>query len=53
LEVNSNKFLIVMKDGLSRIDEFELIASKWYIDITKRSLKTLKKLVWHMFFLSI
>jgi hypothetical protein len=28
LEVNSNKFLIVMKDGLSRIDEFELIASK-------------------------
>lgn len=53
LEVNSNKFLIMMKDGLSKIDEFEVVASKWYMDITKRSLKTLKKLVRHMFFMSM
>jgi len=28
LNVNSNQFLIVMKDGLSRIEEFELVATK-------------------------
>lgn len=51
LNINSNQFLIMMKDGLSKMEEFELIATKGFMDVTKRSLMTLKKLVRQMYFM--
>lgn len=48
LEISSHKFFIKMENTAGAIDNFEIIAAKWYMDIGTKSTKTLKKLVEHL-----
>lgn len=48
LEVNSNKFLITMQNIADQIEEFQIIAMKWFIELTNKIILTIKKLVEHL-----
>jgi hypothetical protein len=48
LEVNSNKFLITMQNIADQIEQFEIIAVKWFIELTNKIILTIKKLVEHL-----
>ncbi len=46
LEINSQKFLLRMWNDCDRIENFEVIATKWFIyDLTNNLVLTLKNLV--------
>lgn len=50
LEINSNKFLIVFDIAMNRIEQFEIIAVKWFVEMSLNILKTLKKIVYKLYF---
>ncbi len=46
LEINSQKFLVKMCNGTNGIEDFEVIATKWFVyDLTNNLVLTLKNLV--------
>lgn len=45
LEINSNKFLIAVHNIANRIERFEIIATKGFIEISNKIILMLKKLV--------
>ncbi len=51
LEINSQKFLIKMVNDWSSIQNFEIIASKWFVsDLTNSLIFALRSLVEHLQF---
>jgi hypothetical protein len=50
LEVNSNKFLIHIKTAMNKIEEFEILAIKGFIEISLSLLKILKTIVYKLYF---
>lgn len=50
LEINSHKFLIKIKIGLKKLEHFEIIAVKWFVDIGIKILQFLKRLVTVLYF---
>lgn len=48
LEVSSQKFIVNMVRGLDDILAFEIIAVKWFLEITTRVVECMKKLVQHL-----
>lgn len=48
LEVNSNKMLIALQGALDMIEEFEIIAIRWFIELSTSFIQTIKKLVEHL-----
>lgn len=49
LEVNSNKILITLNMLMDRIQEFEILAVKGFVEMTKEFIVTIKKLVSYLF----
>ena len=46
LEINSHKFLVRMTNNQNNIENFEVIATKWFVyDLTNNLVFTLKNLV--------
>lgn len=45
LEINSNKFLINMRNSWNAIEQLEILAIKWFIDFSNTLILTIKKLV--------
>lgn len=50
LEINSHKFLISIENLFDEIQKFEIIAVKWFIEITNKFVSMLKVLVQHLIY---
>lgn len=50
LNINSNKFLIRLETSMNKIEKFEIIAVKWFIDISVSIIKTIKKIIYKLYF---
>ncbi len=50
LNVNSNKFLIHLKVAMNKIEQFEILAVKWFVDLSVNLLKVLKRIVYSLYF---
>jgi hypothetical protein len=50
LEVNSNKFLILTKIGMNKIEQFEVLAVKGFVDLSLKLLRALKRIVYILYF---
>ena len=50
LEINSNKFLILFQTTMNKIEQFEVLAVKWFVSVSKNILKTLKRIVYKLYF---
>lgn len=50
LEINSHKFLINFKVGLKKLEQFEIIAVKGFIDMGMKIIHFLKRLVTSLYF---
>jgi len=49
LEVSSNKFLVNMvTDAAGVIQGFEIVAVKWFMELTKKVIEVVKKVVSHL-----
>lgn len=48
LEINSNKMLIAVQGALDAIEEFEILAVKGFVELSKSFITTIKKLVGHL-----
>lgn len=48
LEVNSNKFLITMQNIADQIEEFQIIAMKWFIELSNKIILMIRRLVEHL-----
>lgn len=48
LEINSNKFLIVIQKIANEIEKLEIITSKWFIEISNKIIIMIKKLIEHL-----
>jgi len=45
LEINSHKFLINIENNSDQIEKFEILSSKWFVEISNRMVLVLRKLV--------
>lgn len=45
LEINSNKFLLVLHNVANQIESLEVIATKWFIEISNKIVLMIKKLI--------
>lgn len=50
LEINSNKFLISLKAGLQKLEHFEVIAVKGFVELGMKVIRLLKKIVSALYF---
>lgn len=50
LEINSNKFLILFDIAMNRIEQFEIVAVKWFVEMSLNILRILKKIVFKLYF---
>lgn len=50
LEINSQKFFIHIKTGFKKLEQFEIIAVKWFLDLWVKVVHFLKKLVTALYF---
>lgn len=48
LEINSNKFLIAMQNVANKIEGLEIIATRWFIELSNRIILMIKRLVEHL-----
>ncbi|MFA7298284.1 MAG: hypothetical protein WC010_01430 [Candidatus Absconditabacterales bacterium] len=48
LEINSNKFLIVINHIANQIDSLEIIATKGFVEISNKIILMIKKLIEHL-----
>ncbi len=49
LEINSQKFLIRLSRVCDQIVEFEILAIKWFVELSKRIIEIIKSLIDHLF----
>lgn len=49
LEINSNKFFLSVQQFANQIQEFQIIAVKWFIELNNKLIFLLKQLVSHLF----
>ena len=49
LEVNSQKFFIRVSRVFDQIVEFEILAIKWFVEVSRRIVEMIKSLVDHLF----
>ncbi len=45
LEINSNKFLISVEKMANQIERLEIIATKWFVEISNKIIIMIKKLI--------
>lgn len=45
LEINSNKFLIAIENVANHIESFEIIATKGFVELSKKIILMIKKLI--------
>lgn len=50
LELNSNRFLIVFKTAMSHIEQFEIVAVKWFVEVTMNIVRVIRKIVYKLYF---
>ena len=50
LEINSHKFLINFKAGLKKLEQFEIIAVKGFVEMGMKIVHVLKRLVTALYF---
>ena len=48
LEINSNKFLITMHNIANEIESLEIIATKWFVELSNKIILMIKKLIEHL-----
>ncbi len=48
LEINSNKFLIAVEKIENQIERLEIIATKWFVEISNKIIRMIKKLIEHL-----
>jgi len=50
LEISSHKFFISIQEIAGKIEKFEILASKWFMELTQKSIITIKNLTEHMYY---
>jgi hypothetical protein len=50
LEINSNKFLLRIETAMSKLESFEIIAVKGFVDLTLNVYKILKRIITKLYF---
>lgn len=50
LEINSNKFLITIKAGLLKLEQFEIIAVKGFVEVGMKVVNLLRRIVTALYF---
>ena len=50
LEVNSHKFFIRVSRVFDQIVEFEILAMKWFVEVSRKIVDLIKSLVDHLFY---
>lgn len=50
LEINSNKFLINFQATMNQIEQMEIVAIKWFVELSISIVKTIKKIVSMLYF---
>jgi hypothetical protein len=50
LEINSNKFLLRIEATMSKLESFEIIAVKGFVDLTLNVYKILKRIITKLYF---
>lgn len=45
LEINSNKFLVNIKNYWDLIENLEIIAIKWFVEFSNKLIQTIKRLI--------
>lgn len=50
LEISSHKFVISLENILEKIEKFEVLAVKWFMEITMKSIQTLKNLIEYLWY---
>ena len=48
LEINSNKILIALQGAYDAIEQFEILAVKGFVELSKSFISTIKKLISHL-----
>lgn len=48
LEVSSNKFLVNMVTDWNWVQSFEIVAVKWFMELSKRVIELVKRVVLHL-----
>ena len=48
LEINSNKFMIAIQNIADHIEEFQIIAMKWFVELSNSIILMIKRLVEHL-----
>ena len=49
LEVSSNKFLVsIVTDAAGVIDWFEVVAVKWFMELSKKVIEVVRKVIFHL-----
>jgi len=48
LEISSHKFLINLQSISWNIEKFEIVSTKWFLELSQKSIKTLKNLTEHL-----
>ncbi len=50
LQINSNKFLIRIQTAMNRIEKFEILAIKGFINLSLSTLRVLKNVIYKLYF---
>jgi len=50
LELNSNKFLINIEAISDSIEKFEILSTKWFVELSNKIIMMLKNLVQHLLY---
>lgn len=50
LEINSHKFLIAIKIGMKKLEEFEILAVKGFVEIGMKVVRLLRRIVSVLYF---
>ena len=49
LEVSSNKFLVnIVTDAAGVIEWFEVVAVKWFMELSKKVIEVVRKVIFHL-----
>lgn len=49
LEINSNKFFLSVQQVYDRIEEFQIVCVKWFIEVSGKLVLLLRQLLSHLF----
>lgn len=50
LEINSQKFLVRVQTGIKKLEQFEVLAVRWCIELCVRTIRMLKRIVTSLYF---